>query len=114
MVVEELSRVSPEARKGPLIVNERTGLPYGEQAFQNVWKAVRNAAGLSPKLWNRDIRAGGITEGGEAGASADDRAKVAGHSTPRMVRSVYDRQDGLIAASRVAEARVKFRRGNKD
>ncbi|MGA2638511.1 hypothetical protein, partial [Methylocella sp.] len=47
-------------------------------------------------------------------ASADDRAKLAGHSTNRMVRSVYDRQDGLIAAGRVAEARAKFHGGNKE
>jgi hypothetical protein len=31
-----------------------------------------------------------------------------------MVRSVYDRQDGLIAAGRVAEARAKFHGGNKE
>jgi integrase len=28
MVVEELAKVPAEARRGPLIVNPRTGLPY--------------------------------------------------------------------------------------
>jgi hypothetical protein len=111
MVIEELASIPIEARTGPLIVNEFTGLPYGEEAFQRVWRIVREAAGLSPRLWNRDIRAGGITEGGEAGASSDDRAKMAGHSSPRMAQKVYDR-DVLIGTNRVAEARAKFRAKN--
>jgi hypothetical protein len=43
-----------------------------------------------------------------AGASADDRAKMAGHSQPHVTRRVYDR-DVLIGANRVAEARKAFR-----
>jgi hypothetical protein len=45
---------------------------------------VRKEAGLPRDLWNRDIRAGGVTEGGKAGATSDDRAKVAGHSKPKI------------------------------
>jgi hypothetical protein len=39
---------------------------------------------------NRDLRAGGITEGGIAEASIEDRRKVAGHTTNRMTATIYD------------------------
>jgi hypothetical protein len=110
MVQEEMALVPPAERTGPLIVNEGTGLPYLPQEFAVIWRKVRKKAELSPTLWNRDIRAGGITEGGIAGASADDRAKVAGHSSSKTTRAVYDR-DVIVASDRVAEARAKFRRG---
>ena len=97
-----------EARKGPLIVNETTGLPYLATTYTALWRKVRTAAGLPSTLWNRDIRAGAITEGGEAGASSDDRGKLAGHVDGKMARSVYDR-DTLEGANRVAEARAAFR-----
>ncbi len=113
MVVDELALIPPESRTGPLIINENTGFPYGEVAFQRAWRMVRDRAGLSPKLWNRDIRAGGITEGGEAGASSDDRAKLAGHSSRNMTRSVYDR-DVLAGSNRVAMARAAFRERQRD
>lgn len=104
MVMDELARIPLEARKGPLIVNEATGLPYRGDAFAKVWRRVRDR----PTLWNRDIRAGALTEGGVAGASSDDRAKMAGHVSSKMTQQVYDR-DVLIGSSRVAEARAKFR-----
>jgi hypothetical protein len=111
MVQEELARVPMADRRGPLIVNEGTGLPYLPNEFAVIWRKVRKAAELSPTLWNRDIRAGGITEGGIAGASADDRAKLAGHSSSKTTRAVYDR-DVIVAANRVAEARAKYRQKN--
>lgn len=80
--------------------------------FQAVWQAVRGEAELSAELWNRDLRAGAITEGGMAGASSDDRAKLAGHSGTKTTRAVYDR-NVLVASNRVAEARAKFRKDGK-
>jgi hypothetical protein len=107
MVMEELALIPVDERVGPMIINEQTGRPYRREQFQWLWRQVRDRANLSPKLWNRDIRAGAITEGGMAGASADDRAKLAAHS-PKMTKSVYDR-DVLVSANRVAEARRAFR-----
>jgi hypothetical protein len=107
MVMEELALIPPADRVGPLIVNEAAGLPYRNTQFPELWRDVRKRAGLPETLWNRDIRAGAITEGGKAGATADDRAKVAGHSK-RMTETVYDR-DVLVSANRVAEARAAYR-----
>ncbi|MBB4201095.1 hypothetical protein CCR94_07730 [Rhodoblastus sphagnicola] len=111
MVQEELARIPAAERHGPLIINEQTGLPFMVKRFTGTWQEVRRAAELSSKLWNRDIRAGGITEGGIAGASLDDRAKLAGHSSKKTTAGTYDR-DVLVSANRVAEARAKFKRGD--
>jgi hypothetical protein len=109
MVMTELTLIPQKVRSGPLVVNEGTGRPYVRQAWEWLWQAAREAAGLSPELWNRDLRAGGITEGQMAGAAAEDRAKMAGHST-KVNQRVYAR-DRLVASNRVIEARGKFRRG---
>ena len=109
MVMAELVLIPPAERVGPLIVNEFTGLPYLVGRFQEVWTDVRKAAGLPAGLWNRDLRAGGITEAEMAGVSVDDRAKLAGHSS-KVNREVYSR-DRLAASDRVVEARDRFRKG---
>jgi hypothetical protein len=62
-------------------ISERTGLPYVYDTFKDGWRADLKAAGLPTKMWNRDFRAGGITEGGIAQATPDDRRKVAGHTS---------------------------------
>lgn len=108
MVIEELASIAPETRKGPLIVNPRTGLPYRPWYFREVWRRSAAAAGVSPTIWNRDLRAGGITEARQAGAPTDDVAKTAGHSSKRTTARVYDR-DTLEAARRVAKARAAHR-----
>lgn len=111
MVREELASVPAEGRTGPLIINESTGLPYRYQQFKDAWKSDFKAAGLKAKLWNRDLRAGGVTEGGIAGASIEDRRKVAGHTTNRPTAQIYDR-DRLEAHRRVAKARTDHRAKN--
>ena len=61
-------------------------------------------------MWCRDLRAGGVTEGGKAGASKDDRRKVAGHAKEKQTEK-YDR-DQLAAQRRVMLARTKYRNEN--
>ena len=56
MVVEELAKVPVEARRGPLIVNPRTGSPYRNWYFGEVWRRVRKVAGIRKEVWNRDMR----------------------------------------------------------
>jgi integrase len=108
MVVEELSKVPIESRRGPLIVNPRTGLPYRNWYYGEVWRRVRKATGIRKEVWNRDMRAAGVTEGREAGSPTDDLAKLAGHTNKRTTARVYDR-DRLQAARRVALARAAHR-----
>jgi len=112
LAMEAIASIPPEKRIGPLVIDTRTGKPFPGRSFLALWDKVRTRAGLPKTLWNRDLRAGALTEGGMAGATADDRAKLAGHSGPKMVRGVYDR-DVLVSANRVAEARAKFRKGSE-
>jgi integrase len=108
MVVEELAKVPVEARRGPLIVNPRTGLPYRNWYFGEVWRQVRLITGIRKEVWNRDMRAAGVTEGRQAGAPTDDLAKQAGHANKRTTAKVYDREQ-LEAARRVSQARTAHR-----
>lgn len=112
MIIEELAHVSADARKGPLIANPMTGLPYRPDYYQKLWRAMRDSQGVSSAIWNRDLRAGGITEGRAADASTDDLAKLAGHSDKRTTAKVYDRAQ-IEAARRVAAARTAHRSKGK-
>jgi hypothetical protein len=111
MVVEELAGTPQSERRGPLIVNPRTALPYRHEYFRVLWRRCATQAGIASSVWNRDLRAGGITEARQAGAPTDDVAKTAGHSSKRTTARVYDR-DTLEAARRVAKARTAHR-GNR-
>jgi integrase len=113
MVIEELAKVPAEARRGPLIVNPRTSLPYRNWYYGEVWRRVRKIADIRKEIWNRDLRAAGVTEGRQAGAPTDDLAKQAGHANKRTTAKVYDR-DRLEAARRVAQARVAHRGKNTE
>jgi hypothetical protein len=110
MVMEELALIPQEARKGPLIVNERTGLPYIYETFRLAWNEDFQAAGMPEGMWCRDMRAGGVTEGGKAGVSKDDRRKIAGHATPKQTEK-YDR-DQVEAFRRTMKTRTNYRTEN--
>jgi hypothetical protein len=111
MVQEDLARIPLASRVGPLIVDHATGLPYRYQTLNNDWHRDFEAAGLPATLWNRDLRAGGVTEGGKAGAGKDDRRKLAGHAREETTE-VYDR-DMLEAHRRVMGARAGYRQKNE-
>jgi len=113
MVMEELAWISVEARHGPLIVNLHTGLPYKQSIFRKIWRRAANRAGIEPTVWNRDLRASGVTEGRQAAAPTDDLAKVATHASKRTTARVYDR-DHLEAHRRVMKARVAHRGKDND
>jgi hypothetical protein len=88
MVMEEIARVPAEQRAGPLIKNG--SLPYWDWRTRIVWRDIAKEAGLTG-IWNRDIRAGGITAARKAGADLDDVSKAAGHAGKQITARVYDR-----------------------
>jgi integrase len=112
MVLEELAHFPLEKRSGPVIVFERTGVPYNRANLNKTWAAVRKTAGLSDQLWGRDLRASAITEARAAGTTTDDASRVAGHSKPRITAAVYDRAK-LEAHQRFQGARVGKRAANE-
>lgn len=107
MALVELEKVPPEKRTGPVVVSERTALPYHNKSFGKLWPRVRAAAGLPNGLWCRDLRASAITEARQSGAQTDDARKVAGHTTARMTDR-YEREN-LDAFRRVAASRLAKR-----
>jgi len=108
MVVEELKHHHITERKGPLIVNPKTGLPYSGQQWNDLWREACKIAGIdSSTNWNRDLRASGITEGDEADAAVDDMATQAGHN-PLTTKRTYIR--GHRAVIRLAEKRRAYRK----
>ncbi|SHG90301.1 hypothetical protein SAMN05444169_4724 [Bradyrhizobium erythrophlei] len=111
MVMEELRLIPKSERKGPMVINENTDLPYVYQTFRLGWNADFEKAGLPEGMWCRDLRAGGVTEGGQAGVSKDDRRKVAGHANPKQTET-YDR-DQVEAFRRTMKTRTKFRTKNR-
>lgn len=108
MVMEELSRIDLSKAAGPMIINEKNGRPY--RRFASYWREDFEAAEIPKAVWGRDLRAAGITEGGKAGASKDDRRKLAGHANEETTE-IYDR-DTVEAHRRVMQARKVFRDKN--
>jgi len=94
-------------RKGPLVINEQTGIPYTSSNFRLAWRTVARAAGVPDTVRNMDRRAGAITEAFEAGADMEAVRKSATHSTASMTQR-YSRGDAK-AISSVLEHRAKHR-----
>jgi hypothetical protein len=109
MVVEELALIPEEDRRGPLIIAEANGRPYSYDMWRRGWRDDFKAAGLPAKMWVRDMRAGGITEGGIAGASRDDRRTVAGHADEAQTIDYERGAISLEAHRRTMAARTAFR-----
>jgi hypothetical protein len=108
MVVEELKHSFHDGRKGPVIINAKTGLPYRADQWNDLWHEACQMVGIDAKAnWNRDLRASGITEGDEADADVRDQAAQAGHN-PLTTKRVYIR--GHRAVTRLAEARRAYRK----
>jgi hypothetical protein len=98
-------------RVGPMIVSETTGHPYRADDYRVKWRAIARAAGVPDAVWNMDSRAGGITEGADAGAAVDDLRRHATHTDAKMT-SRYIRGTGP-ATARVATLRVAKRTKNE-
>lgn len=93
---------------GPLIVSEKTGMPYRENYYALDWREIAKAAGVPENVWSMDTRAGAISEAEEATGDLDAARKMAGHTTSKTTL-VYVRNDDLDNNRRVAEARSKLR-----
>jgi hypothetical protein len=110
MVTEELALIPMEKRTGPLIIKELNGRPYDHDDFRVQWRRDAEAAGVPKAVWNRDIRAGGVTEGGKSGASRDDRRTVAGHSAEKTTEKYERGTVSLEAHRRVMKERTGYRK----
>jgi len=110
MVVDELREVPSQRRVEPIIVCETTGRPWRARHFREIWRECARAAGVPDGVWNMDARAGGITEGSEAGADIEHLRHAATH-TNTSTTSRYNR-DGLSKSRKVSHLRVISRSAN--
>jgi hypothetical protein len=110
LALAELQRVPPDQRVGPVIKDSRTGQPFKTRWFQKNWRAVARAAGIPGDVTNRDSRAGGVTEGSDAGADLEHLRHHASHSsvatTARYSRKTLTKTRA-VARLRVAHRGVK-------
>jgi hypothetical protein len=112
LALAELQRVPLDQRVGPVIKDSRTGQPFKERRFQKNWRAVARAAGISDDVMNRDSRAGGITEGSDAGADLEHLRHHASHSSVTTTAR-YSRRT-LTKTRAVARLRVGYREVKDD
>lgn len=104
---EMIELIPAEARFGPMILCEATGLPYKYRHFSKTWRAIATQAGVPANVWNRDTRAGGITEGGDAGVDIELLRHQANHQNISTTQR-YNRHT-LAKTQKVAELRVANR-----
>lgn len=104
---EMINHVPMEKRMGPMIVSEATGLPYRRRYFSDVWRECADAAGVPKTVWNRDSRAGGITEGSDAGADLEHLRHHANHQNSATTQR-YNRKT-LEKTRNVAQLRIAHR-----
>jgi hypothetical protein len=102
-----LDLVPAEKRIGPMIKSEATGLPYRRRHFADVWRECAEAAGVPKSVWNRDSRAGGVTEGSDAGADLEHLRHHANHKNSQTTQR-YNRTT-LEKTRQVAKLRVASR-----
>jgi hypothetical protein len=112
LALAELQRVLPDQRVGPVIKDSRTGQPFKERRFQKNWRAVARAAGIPDDVMNRDSRAGGVTEGSDAGADLEHLRHHASHSSATTTAR-YSRET-LTKTRAVARLRVAHRELKED
>lgn len=108
---EIIDRIPPEKRVGPMIKFESTGLPYRYRHFSRQWRKIANEVGVPSNVWNRDSRAGGVTEGSDAGADLEHLRHHANHKNSQTTQR-YNRNT-LEKTKQVAELRVAHR-GHKN
>ena len=110
LVEECLALIPQEARLGPIVKNETTGLPYRYRNFYQMWRAIARKAGVPDGVWNRDSRAGGVTEGTDAGVDLESMRHHANHANAATT-ALYSRRT-LEKTRAVAVARMAARSRN--
>lgn len=92
MVMEELEKIGTLPSSGPMVIYERTGLPWDDSEYRRRWRVMAKACGVPSNVRNMDSRAGAITEATIAGAPLEHVQHAATHSDIAMTQR-YSRGD---------------------
>jgi hypothetical protein len=93
-------------KSGPVVVNEKTGLPWVSHSFRINWRRLADKVGIPKTIRNMDSRSGGISEAIEAGAMLEHVRHAATHSDIAQTQD-YDRSQETSTIS-VMELRAKY------
>ncbi|GAB6843937.1 hypothetical protein HNR00_002311 [Methylorubrum rhodinum] len=104
----ELIAELPPRGVGPLVIDERSGLPWRRSHFSRTFRGIVRACGWPDGIWNMDSRAGAVTEGFEASATPADVMRAATH-TQLSTTMLYNR-GSVVQSGRVAEIRAARRK----
>jgi hypothetical protein len=103
LALAELAQAPGDRRVGP--IDSKTGEPFKPGMYAKRWRSIATAAGIPSNVWNRDSRAGGVTEGSDAGATIEQMRRHASHAsgttTERYSRKTTD-GNRTVARLRVA------------
>lgn len=95
-------------RVGPVIVS-RDNVPYEKTAWSRTWARLRDNLGLPKEIQCMDLRAGGITEAQQAGATQTQLRNAAQHksikTTDRYMRARSDDANKVVTLRRTNAAR---------
>lgn len=114
MIMAELGRIPLEQRTGPLIVDERDGLPWNDDKFRDRWRVIATAAGVPKHVQNRDSRAGAATEAEEATGDRFLVQKALGHSNIETTSGYIRDADRATAKVSIMRAEKRKNRGNDE
>lgn len=107
LIMDEFHRLPVIPEIGPVIIDHKTGQPFEYEEYRKRWREIAREAGIPDEVWNRDSRAGGITQGGDAGADIEDLRQHAAHTNLQTTQR--DNRKTLAKTTRVADARVEHR-----
>jgi hypothetical protein len=93
-----------------IVISETTGLPYKEDHFRHEFRRLANLAGLDFQF--RDLRRGGMTETGDAGATLVQLHATSGHaslqsSEPYLVPTMDQADEAIRKRERHRAAKTK-------
>jgi hypothetical protein len=99
----------PARGVGPIVLDERSRLPWKKAHFSRTFRKIARIAGWPDNVWNMDSRAGAVSEAFEAGAEPADVMRTATH-TQMSTTMLYNR-GSIVQSSRVAALRAARRKG---
>ena len=114
MVMEEFKHIPDWLKQlgGPLIVNEATAYPWKSTAFRQTWRKIADICGIPKEIKSMHSRAGGISEGSDAGIPLEIMRHAAKHSDIGMTQR-YSRNEHAKAAEAI-RLRVEHRRAKQE
>ncbi|AWN38556.1 hypothetical protein [Methylobacterium radiodurans] len=101
----------PPCGVGPIVLDERSGLPWKKAHFSRTFRKIARAAGWPDAVWNMDSRAGAVSEAFEAGAAPADVMRTATHT--QMATTMLYNRGAVVQSGLVAELRAQRRRAEQ-